>query len=142
MASKGFRVIDLNSIPPVADHGLELDADWRPVRHHLGVDVFGINAYTATDRGQVVIEEHDEDGDPAHHELYFVHAGRARFTVGEDTFDAPAGTFVYLEDPAVVRKAVADEPGTTGVAVRAAPGVPFEPSEWERRRLSAIEPVA
>jgi hypothetical protein len=142
MAEPGFRVTSVDDVPPVEGHGLDLDAAWRPLRHNLGVDVFGINAYTATAAGDVVIEEHDElddEGDgPGHHELYFVHAGEARFTVGGESFDAPAGTLVYLDDPALVRKAVAAEPATTVLAIGSRPGAPFEPSPWEVRRTADL----
>jgi hypothetical protein len=111
MTDPGFRVIRLDQIPPVEGHDLHLDADWKPVRHHLDIDVFGINAYQAAEPGQVVIEEHDEADDYEHHELYFVHTGRAEFTVGGETFEAPAGTLVYLDDPTLVRKAVAAAAG-------------------------------
>jgi hypothetical protein len=145
MADPGFRVTRLDDLPAVEGHDLALDADWKPLRHHLGIDVFGINAYTATAPGAVVIEEHDElddaDDGPGHHELYFVHAGRALFTVGGESFDAPAGTLVYLDDPALVRKAVAGEPGTTVLAIGARPGTAFEPSKWERRRTADIPPA-
>src|SRR3954471_14940114 len=116
MADHGYRVTKLADIPPVKEHGLEVEADWKPVRHQLGIDVFGINAYTATEAGQIVVEEHhelDEDGGPGEHEVYFVQSGQATFTVGDESFDAPAGTLVYLGDPALVRKAVAADAGTT-----------------------------
>ena len=142
MADPGFRVVRLDDIPPVEDHGLDLEADWKPVRHHLDIDVFGINAYQAAEAGQVVIEEHDEADDYEHHELYFVHTGRAEFTVGGETFEAPAGTLVYLDDPTLVRKAVAAEAGTTVLAIGARPGMAFQPSEWERRRTAAIPRLA
>jgi hypothetical protein len=89
----------------------------------------------------VVIEEHDEADPYEHHELYFVHTGRAEFTVGGESFDAPAGTLVYLDDPTLVRKAVAGDAGTTVIAIGARPGAPFESSEWERRRTAAIPRV-
>jgi hypothetical protein len=145
MAPKGFRVTSIGWIPPVEDHGLDLDADWKPVRHHLDIDVFGINAYQAAEPGQVVIEEHDEIDDagdgPGHHELYFVHAGRAEFTIAGESFDAPSGTLVYLDDPTLIRKAVAAEAGTTVLAIGARAGAAFEPSEWEVRRLTDIPRV-
>ena len=44
-------------------------------------------------------------------------AGRATFTVGGEHLDAPAGTLVFLPEPATRRGAVADEDGTTVLAV-------------------------
>ena len=33
---------------------------WKPVRRTLGVTAFGINAYTAANAGDEVVEDHDE----------------------------------------------------------------------------------
>ena len=106
---------------------------WHPVRRKFGIRAFGINAYSAEGVGQAVIEEHDETGGGAggHEEVYVVIAGRATFTLGAETLDAPAGTIVYISDPAVRRKAVAEEEGTLVLAIGAEPGVPYEPSAWE-----------
>jgi tetratricopeptide (TPR) repeat protein len=122
--------------PPVAIHLDELDAlpgpdtlTWRPVRYTLGIRAFGTNAYTADEAGLDVVEPHTENPKLAHEELYFVHAGRARFTIDEEEIDAPAGTYVFVPDPASHRHAVAVEPGTTVLSF----GGPasFEPSAWE-----------
>jgi tetratricopeptide (TPR) repeat protein len=106
---------------------------WHPVRRKLGIRAFGINAYTAEGVGHQVIEEHDESGGGAggHEEVYIVVNGRATFTLGGEPLDAPAGTLVYISDPTVKRKAVAEEEGTLVLAIGAEPGVPYEPSAWE-----------
>lgn len=57
-------------------------------------------------------------------------SGRAKFVLGDDEIDAPAGTFVYAE-PDTKRGAVATEPNTTVLAIGAKPGVPHEISRWE-----------
>ena len=103
---------------------------WHPVRRKLGIRAFGINAYSSEKVGELVIEEHDESG-AGHEEVYIVLSGRATFTLGDETLNAPAGTIVYISDPAVRRKAVAEETGTLMLAVGATPGVPYEPSPWE-----------
>lgn len=105
---------------------------WHPVRRHLGIRAFGTNAYSAAEVGQDVVEPHDEkpEGDePGHEELYFVARGRARFTVDGDTFDAPAGTYVFIPDPGSHRHAVAEEAGTTVLSFGGPPS--FTPSDWE-----------
>ena len=113
---------------------LEGQPIWSRVRQHLGIGAFGINAWTAEEPGIEVIGEHDEVGADAreHEEVYVVLSGKATFTVDGDEIPAGAGTFVFVADPAARRKAVADEPGTTVVAVGARKGVAFEPSQWER----------
>ena len=85
-------------------------------------------------RGSELIEDHDELGERAgrHEELYFVSSGRATFTVNGDEIDAPAGTFVFVRDPAAKRTAIAEEAGTTIVIVGGKPGEAFSPSPWER----------
>jgi hypothetical protein len=87
----------------------------------------------------MVIERHDEAPDDGgangHEELYVVLRGRARFTVGGDELDAPAGTLVFVVDPQLTREAVATAPDTAVLTVGAARGVAFEPSPWEARSL-------
>lgn len=102
---------------------------WRPVRAHFDVRAFGCNAYTASAAGEDVVEPHDEAGDPGHEELYFVHRGRARFSLDGDEFEAGPGTYVFVRDPAVHRHAVALEAGTTVLSFGGPPT--FEPSGWE-----------
>ena len=103
----------------------------RPVRHHLGITAFGVNAFTGREAGDRIINEHDEadaaDGDE---ELYVVTSGRAVFELDGDRIDAPTGTFVFVP-PAVKRTAFAEEPGTTLVAVGATPGHAYVPRGWE-----------
>ena len=103
----------------------------RPVRHHLGITAFGVNAFTGREAGDRIINEHDEadaaDGDE---ELYVVLSGRAVFELDGDRIDAPTGTFVFVP-PAVKRTAFAEEPGTTLVAVGATPGHAYVPRGWE-----------
>ena len=94
------------------------------------------SASTPTPRraaGDLVVEEHDETGAGAgrHEELYVVVAGRARFTLGGEELDAPAGTCVFLPDPSVVRTAVGVEPATTVLAIGGAVGEPYRVSPWE-----------
>jgi tetratricopeptide (TPR) repeat protein len=107
---------------------------WAMVRTHFDIQSFGVNAYIADEPGIRIIEEHDELGERAggHEELYFVSNGRATFTVNGDEIDAPAGTFVFVGDPAAKRTAVAEEAGTTIVIAGGKPGEAFTPSPWER----------
>ena len=102
---------------------------WKPVRRTLGVTAFGINAYTATAAGDEVVEDHTE-AQLGHEEIYAVIAGHATFTVDGEEVDAPAGTLVYLDDPAQRRSAVAKEPNTTVLAIGGLPGR-HEISPWE-----------
>jgi tetratricopeptide (TPR) repeat protein len=106
---------------------------WATVRSYFGISAFGVNAWAANEAGQEVIEEHDELGTSAgkHEEMYVVLSGHATFTVDGETLDAPAGTFVFVRDPAVKRKAVANEADTKILAVGARPGEAFTPSPWE-----------
>ena len=93
---------------------------WKPVRRPLGVTAFGINAYTAMNAGDEVVEEHTEE-QLGHEEIYFVHAGHATFTIDGEEVDAPAGTFVFVPDPKSKRHGVATEAGTTVLSFGAAP---------------------
>lgn len=102
---------------------------WHPVRMKLGIRAFGTNAYTAAAPGLDVVEPHTENPVLAHEELYFVARGRATFTVDGKEIDAPAGTYVFVPDPASHRHAVAAEAGTTVLSFGGPPT--FEPSAWE-----------
>jgi hypothetical protein len=122
--------------PPRVVHLDELDAipgpatlTWHPVRAHLGIRAFGCNAYSAQREGDDVVEPHTESPEYGHQELYFVARGRATFTLDDETFDAPEGTYVFVPDPATHRHAVAAEPGTTVLSFGGPPT--FEPSAWE-----------
>ena len=113
--------------------------DWKPVRHQLGIEAFGTNAYVAANPGDVVIERHDEvpeAGEPANQELYLVLGGRARFTVDGSSFDVDPGGIVFIDDPQLVREAVAVKPQTVVFAVGGPPEDVFTPSEWEKRFLA------
>jgi quercetin dioxygenase-like cupin family protein len=101
---------------------------WRPVRRRFDVRAFGVNAWTGENAGDRVIERHREPDGPE--ELYFVHDGRATFTIEEETVDAPRGTFVHVP-PGTLREAVAVEPGTKVLAFGAKRGEVFAPSPWE-----------
>jgi mannose-6-phosphate isomerase-like protein (cupin superfamily) len=118
------RIDELDSYPIQGQQGLT----WRPVRRRFDIRSFGVNAYTAAEAGQRVVEEHrEQDG---HEELYVVLAGRATFTVEGAEHDAPAGTLVHCP-PGTLRSAFAAEPQTTVLGIGAKPGVVFEPSGWE-----------
>jgi hypothetical protein len=118
------RVVHLDELQAIAGPGT---LTWH--RAHLGIRAFGTNAYSAAKAGDDVVEPHDENADLAHEELYFVARGRATFTLDGETFDAPAGTYVFVPDPATHRHAVAAEPDTTVLSFGGPPT--FTPSAWE-----------
>jgi quercetin dioxygenase-like cupin family protein len=120
------RIIQLDEIESIPGPG---SLTWRPVRLTLGVRAFGCNAYTAGAAGDDVVEPHSEDPKLAHQELYFVARGRATFTIDGESHDAPAGTYVFIPDPASRRHAVAAEAGTTVLSFGGPPT--FQPSAWE-----------
>lgn len=104
------------------------DTHMRPVRHHFGITAFGRNAWTAAHAGDRLVPEHQED--EGKEELYVVLRGRARFEIDGDSLDAPAGTLVFVR-PEGNRTAVAEEAGTTVLAVGSTVGQPFEAGGWE-----------
>ncbi|MGH3127744.1 MAG: TPR end-of-group domain-containing protein [Gaiellaceae bacterium] len=126
--SAGWQSVHLDAIDPIAVVDGKLL--WRPVRRTLDVGAFGINAYVAPNPGDDVVEEHTERA-LGHEEVYVVLAGRATFTLGEETLDAPAGTIVFIRDPEVRRHARAEEPGTSVLAVGGPRDAAYEPSPWE-----------
>ncbi len=124
-----FSTAHLSEIPTLSTG----DVAWKPIRRHLGITAFGINAFVAEAAGEDVIEEHDELGAMAghHKELYFVATGAARFVVGGAEIEAPAGTFVFVSDPAARRSAGSTAPNTTIMVMGAPEEGGFTPSEWE-----------
>src|SRR6187402_3833026 len=122
----GYEVASLTGIESLPGPG---SLRWTPIRKHFGITAFGINAYTATEVGQDLVEEHDE-ARLGHEELYVVVAGRATFVLDGDEVDVPAGSAVFLRDPAVKRYARAEEAGTTVLAIGGKPGL-HEVSAWE-----------
>jgi tetratricopeptide (TPR) repeat protein len=128
--SEKFKVANLHEIEMPTAQGLH----WATIRANLGIEAFGVNAWSADEAGKEVISEHDEvsNNGAQHQELYVVFEGRATFTVDGEEFDAPRGTCVFVRDPATKRKAVAAEPQTTVLAVGAKAGEAFTPSQWER----------
>jgi tetratricopeptide (TPR) repeat protein len=109
---------------------LERDNGWSPIRRHLNVSAFGVNAWTKHEAGATVIPEHDERPS-GHEELYLVLAGHAVFTVATDEIDAPAGTIVFVRDPLAQRGAVARAPDTSVLVVGGPPGQAYKPRSWE-----------
>jgi tetratricopeptide (TPR) repeat protein len=123
-----FRVARLDEL-----ERFEGDFDTIPVRIPLGIGAFGINAYAAREAGGHLIEDHDELGAGAggHEEVYLVLRGHASFVVDGEEVDAPAGTFVFLPDPATRRGATAAEADTVVLVVGGTRGEAFAPSPWE-----------
>jgi hypothetical protein len=95
-----------------------------PVREHLGIRAFGINAFRPGEDG-TLINEHDEAGS-GQEELYLVLDGNATFEVDGETIDARQGTLVFVGSESR-RKASGD--GTI-LAVGATPGEAYQGIHW------------
>ena len=107
---------------------------WIPIRHHFGIETFGMNAYRR-DKGEAAVPEHDESASGAP-ELFYVAAGHATFTVDGDEIDAPTGTCVWVKEAGATRSATADADGTLVLAVGAArPGEAYSPAGWDTQYL-------
>ena len=104
-----------------------------PVREYFDIGAFGVNASTVAVAGEQLVEAHDElsAGGDGHEELYFVSAGHAVFTVNGEEVDAPAGTFLFVRDPAARRSAVSAAPDTTVLIVGAPRGRVYRVAPWE-----------
>ena len=95
-----------------------------PVREHLGIQAFGINAFTPREDGTLV-NEHDEAGS-GQEELYIVLDGKATFEVDGESVEAQAGTLVFV-GPESRRKVTGD--GTV-LVVGATPGEAYQGIDW------------
>lgn len=122
----GYEIASLTEIESVSVVGT---LRWTPLRKHFGITAFGVSAYTATEVGQDVVEEHTEER-LGHEELYVVVTGRATFVLDGEEMDVPAGSVVFLRDPKVKRYARAEEAGTTVLAIGGKPGL-HAVSAWE-----------
>ena len=70
---------------------LARDGDgWSPLRMHLDVRAFGVNAWTASEAGAQLVGEHDEVTS-GHEELYLITTGSATFTVDGEEITAAGG---------------------------------------------------
>src|ERR671922_2275098 len=103
-----FLTARVFEIEPIHAAGL----NWLPLRHLLGVQAFGVNAYVGNEIGDDVIEQHTEE-ELGHQEMYVVLAGRALFTLDGESLDAPTGTVVFLPHPPTPRYPVAEGAGKT-----------------------------
>ena len=110
-----FRVARLDEI--------EKRGSFIPVREHLGIHSFGINARTTGDDGTLV-NEHDEAG--GQEEVYVVLNGTATFEVDGETFEEPAGTFVSVQ-PEARRKATGE---ATVLALGGTVGEAYQAMDW------------
>jgi hypothetical protein len=126
MSDPGYEILSLDDLErlPSSDGSLTL----LPLRRTVGFEPFGVNGWLGAKAGDSIIERHREKG--GDEELYVVVRGRAKFTVGEETVDAPAGTLVHLP-PGTLREAVAAEDDTLVLAAGAKPGEAWEPAPWE-----------
>jgi mannose-6-phosphate isomerase-like protein (cupin superfamily) len=102
---------------------MERRGSFIPVREHLGIHSFGINARTQGEDG-VLINEHDEAG--GQEEVYVVLDGTATFEIDGETFDAPAGTFVSVP-PESKRKATGE---ATVLAIGGTVGEAYQSMDW------------
>lgn len=123
---KSYSVAHIDEIEELTD-GRE---PWQPIRHHLGISAFGVNAWTGRASGDRILNEHGEEEEDGQEELYYVLRGRASFELDGERHDAPAGTFVFVR-PGTKRTAFAEEPQTTLLAIGGTVGKPYEVSGWE-----------
>ena len=127
MSDPRFRTARLDEVPIVDDGRVPS----RIVRHHLGIQAFGINAWLPRGAGQPAINEHDEE-DTGEEELYLVLEGHATFTVDGEEIEAPQGTLVFVADPESRRGAAATEAGTVVLSIGSKPGEAYSVQQWER----------
>ena len=125
--SERWTSLRVDELPSIKVAG---ELRWKPIRRTLGIEAFGMNAYTAENAGDDVVERHSEES-LRHEEVYVVLSGRVNFELDGEALDAPAGTIVFLRDPAVRRYATAAEARTTVLAVGGRPGEAYTPSAWE-----------
>ena len=127
-----WKVAHIDEIP--FEEGSSPGTEWKPVRRFFDIGSFGTNLARATAAGDVLTHDHDE-AEPRHEELFLIVSGHAVYRVGDEEIDAPAGTFLWVPDPATMRGVVAREPGTVMFVIGAERGAVFTPSDWDTEPL-------
>ena len=127
-----YKVAHIDDLP--FEEGSSPGTEWKPVRRIFGIGSFGTALARAGKAGDTLTHDHDEVT-ARHEELFLIVSGHATYRVDGEEIDAPAGTFLYVPDPATVRGAVALEAGTTMFVVGAEPGAAFAPSDWDTEPL-------
>lgn len=127
----GYEILSLDDLERVPYRGS--GEVLRPLRLRLGFRPFGVNAWSADAAGDKLIPPHEEDS--GHEELYVVVRGTASFTVGEQTFEAPAGSLIHVR-AGTFRVAAAAEAQTMILAVGGKEGEAFVPGGWENVHLA------
>jgi hypothetical protein len=133
-----FAAVRMTDIARRADIDPEYaddSAGFRLIRRYFDIAAFGINGMTA-DAGEIIVTEHherddEENGTHGHEELFAVMTGHAVFTIDGEDVDAPAGTLVFVRDPALLRSARATENGTAILVIGGRPGMAYSISNWE-----------
>jgi tetratricopeptide (TPR) repeat protein len=125
----GYTILTLEELDTASHSGSTL----IPVRHALGFRAAGVNAWKADAGGQLIPPHEEDRGDSE--ELYAVVRGRARFTVGEEETEVPAGTLVFVPCE-VFRTAVAVEDGTIVFVAGGSVGEAFNVGGWDSFALA------
>ena len=131
------NLTDIDRLADVAPESPDItDGAFHLVRRHFDIRAFGMNGIAGNAGDVMVIEHHERDDvenrTNGHEELFAVMSGHAVFTIDGEHLDAPAGTLVFVRDPALVRFARATVDGTAILAVGGRPGAPYEVSRWEQ----------
>jgi quercetin dioxygenase-like cupin family protein len=127
----GYEILSLDDLDRVPHRGS--GEILRPLRHRLGFRAFGVNVWTADAAGDKLIPPHTEESEQE--ELYVVVRGAARFTIGDETSHAPAGTLIHLR-AGTFREATAAEANTMVLVAGGKEGVAFEPGGWEHVHIA------
>jgi Cupin domain len=120
-----YATARLEEIDALSDQGYR----YRPVRHRFGITSFGVTAWVGAAEGDPIINEYDEESEPAE-ELFVVVSGRAMFELEGEKVEATPGTLVYTA-PGTRRTAVAAEPATTVLVLDGSPGKAYDATGWE-----------
>jgi quercetin dioxygenase-like cupin family protein len=129
--SDGYEILALDDLDRVPYRGS--GETLRPLRIALGFRAFGVNVWSAEAEGDKLIPPHEEES--GHEELYVVVRGTACFTVGDESYDAPAGTLIHVK-PDVFRTATAAEANTMVLAAGGKEGEAFHGGGWENVHLA------
>ena len=70
MDAAPYSVVRIDEIPDPEPGRAPGEAEWKPVRIHLGIRAFGTNAYVARNAGDTVVGEHTETDESGTRHVY------------------------------------------------------------------------
>jgi mannose-6-phosphate isomerase-like protein (cupin superfamily) len=100
------------------------------IRRYFGLRAFGVAAFTSQAGDPAIVPHSEAMYGYDQEELYVVLRGRARFRLGDDTFEVDQGGMVFVR-PEIYREAFALATPTTLLVIGGVPGHAYDPPPFQ-----------